>query len=339
MTSETRGSTKRRLEQALWATPRAELKHLALPRAWMVLVAALSVAVLAGFLPRYYLHLVILSLIYAFLASSIDLLMGLAGLTSFGHAAFFGGGAYAVGVLTTRMSAPFSVATLAGLATAILMAAVFGLLVSHLRGDQFLLATLALGMVVWGGAYRWVSMTGGDNGLPGIPRPSLAGIAFADQHAMYYLVLALFIVVLLVLGALKRSPLGYSLLGVRENEARLRSLGYNVWLHKYIGFVISGLIAGVGGVLYAYYNGFVSPVDVHITTSVQGVLMVILGGMGTSFGPLVGSLVVVVIRDLLSAYTERWMTILGVLYVVVMLYAPAGLSGLVGRGRRAERRV
>lgn len=337
--SETRGSTKRRLEPALWAAPRAEVRHAALPRGWVAPAAALLTAVLVGFLPRYYLHLVILSLIYGFLAASIDLLMGPAGLTSFGHAAFFGGAAYTVGVLTTRMAAPFPVATAAGLATAILMAATFGLLVSHLRGDQFLLATLALGMVVWGGAYRWVSMTGGDNGVPGIPRPSLAGISFAEPRAMYYLALALFILALLAVAALKRSPLGYSLLGVRENEARLRSLGYNVWLHKYLGFVISGFIAGVGGVLYAYYNGFVSPVDVHITTSVQGVLMVILGGTGTPLGPLVGSVVVVVIRDLLSAYTERWMTVLGVLYVVVMLYVPAGLSGLVGRGRRADRRA
>ena len=339
MTSESSPSTKRRLSQAVWEPPRLGVVGWAQARRWAGVAAALAAAVAAGFLPRYYLHLVILSLIYGLLATSIDLLMGTAGLTSFGHAAFFGSAAYAVGVMTTRLGASSLAAALAGLGTAVVVAAAFGLLVSHLRGDQFLLGTLALGMVVWGAAYRWVSMTGGDNGLPGIPRPSIGGLSLANPHAIYLVTAALFALTLGALSALRRSPLGYSLLGVRENEGRLRSLGYHVWLHKYVGFVISGLIAGMGGVLYAFYNGFVSPVDVHITTSVQGVLMVILGGVGTTWGPLLGALVVVIIRDLLSAYTERWMTILGVLYVLVMLYAPAGLSGLAGRIRAARRRV
>ncbi|NLG68178.1 MAG: branched-chain amino acid ABC transporter permease [Firmicutes bacterium] len=140
-------------------------------------------------------------------------------------------------------------AALVGIAVAVGVAAAFGLLVSHIRGDQFLLGTLALGMVAWGAAYRWVSMTGGDNGLPGIPRPSLGPVSLADQHAMYWATLAVFVVVLACISVLRRSPFGYALVGIRENEVRLRSLGYNVWLHKYLAFVMSGAVAGVGGVL------------------------------------------------------------------------------------------
>lgn len=302
-------------------------------RALLLALGAVALVVVPPLLPRYFIHLLILSLVYAFLALAVDFLVSMAGLTSFGQAAIFGSAAYTVAVLTTKFASPFPVAAAAGLAVAVVVTLCFGLLVSHLRGDQFLLATLALGMVVWGGAYRWVSMTGGDNGLPGVPRPELFGFRFQSQPSMYYLVLATFVLATVVVQIVRRSPFGHSLLGVRENEARLRMLGYNVWLHKYLAFFLSGCVAGVGGVLYASYNGFVSPVDVHLSTSVQAVLMVILGGVGTLLGPSVGALLVVVIRDLLSAYTERWTLVLGVLYVLIMLYAPGGLLGLLGRRR------
>ena len=282
------------------------------------------------FLSAYPLTLLTQALLYAILAMSLDLLLGYTGLASLGHAAYLGVGAYSVGVLTTQYGANFWVTLAVGVLLAMAVAAVFGLVALRATGVYFLMITLALGMVVWGLAHRWVSMTQGDNGIPGIPRPDL-GVPWSLARAMpfYYFVLAAFLLAFWILRVIVRSPFGQSLVGIRESESRMRTLGYHVWLHKYLGFVIAGVFGGFSGVLWAYYNGFVSPGDVELATSVEVLLMVALGGRGTLVGPAVGAGVIVLLKNFVSVYTERWLLILGVVYVLTIIYAPEGIVGAV----------
>lgn len=288
-------------------------------------VAALT---LPQVVPLYFTHLVLLTMVYGLSAMSLDLLAGYTGLTSFGHAANFGAAAYTVGILTTHHHVAPSAAFGAGVLVATLLAAAYGLLATRAVGVYFLIITLALGMGTWGLAYRWSSVTGGDNGLPGIP-PLDLGLpwSLADARHYYYLVLLAFSLAAFLLYRLVQSPFGLSLRGIRESEGRMRMLGYNTWLHRYVAFVVAGAFAGFAGTLYAFYNRFVSPPDLHIAASAEAVLMVILGGAGTLFGPLVGAGIVVFLRNLVSAYTQRWMLILGVVFVLTVLYAPQGVAG------------
>ncbi len=294
---------------------------------WWVGAGVVAVA-LPQVLPLYFTHLVLLTVIYGLSAMSLDVLAGYTGLTSFGHATYFGTAAYTVGILTTQHHVAPVVAAGAGVGAAVLLAAAYGLLATRAVGVYFLIITLALGMGTWGLAYRWSSVTGGDNGLPGIP-PLDLGLpwSLAEPRNLYYLVLAVFCVAAFLLYRLVHSPFGLTLRGIRESEGRMRMLGYNTWLHRYVAFVVAGGFAGVAGVLYAFYNRFVSPPDLHLAASAEAVLMVILGGAGTLFGPLAGAGIVVFLRNLVSAYTQRWMLILGVVFVLTVLYAPQGVAG------------
>ena len=290
--------------------------------------AVALVAVVAPFLPSYPLTLVTQVAIMAVLAMSLDVLLGYTGLPSLGHAAYFGVAAYAVGILSTERQAGFVTCLLAGLVLAALTAAVFGLVAIRATGTYFLMITLALGMVVWGLAFRWVSMTKGDNGIAGVPRP-YPGLPWNLNAPLpfFYFALAAAALAWIALGTLARSPFGLTLKGIRESETRMRALGYDVWLHKYLAFVIAGLFAGFAGVLWAYYNGFVSPVDVQLVTSVETLLMVALGGPGTLAGPALGAAVIVFLKNFVSVYTKRWLLILGAVYIGVILFAPRGVLG------------
>lgn len=297
-------------------------------RAVAIVLALGAILALPRGVPVYFTHLVLLTMIYGLSAMGLDLLVGYTGLTSFGHAAYFGSAAYAVGILTTHYRFSPEAAFIAGVLVATCLAAVYGLLATRATGVYFLIITLALGMGTWGLAYRWSSVTGGDNGLPGIP-PLQLGLPWnmADSRNLYYLVLVVFVLAVCVLYRLVRSPFGLALQGIRESESRMRMLGYNSALHRYLAFVIAGGFGGLAGTLYAFYNRFVSPPDVHISSSAEAILMVILGGAGTLFGPLVGAGIVVFLRNLISAYTHRWMLILGVVFVLTVMYAPTGVVG------------
>jgi branched-chain amino acid transport system permease protein len=279
-------------------------------------------------LSPYLLSLLTQTLIYAILAMSLDLLLGYTGLASLGHAAYFGIGAYSVGILTTQYGANFWVVLATGILLAMVVAAVFGLVALRASGVYFLMITLALGMVAWGLAQRWVSLTQGDNGIANIPRPDLSLPWFPGKTMpFYYVALAGFLVAYRLLRAIVRSPFGQTLVGIRESESRMRTLGYHVWLHKYLGFVIAGAFAGFAGVLWAYYNGFVSPADAELATSVEVLLMVALGGRGTLLGPAVGAGLIVMLKNLVSVYTHRWLLILGAVYILTIAYAPEGMVG------------
>jgi len=297
-------------------------------------IAALAAVLLVGplVLDSYWIGLLTQIVILAILAMSLDILLGYTGLPSLGHAAFFGVAAYAVAVLSTTYRAGFGTSVVAGLVIGTALAAAFGLIVSHVRGVYFLMITLALGMVLWGLSYRWIPVTGGDNGISGIPTlEAHAGLPVAGPLAFYYVTLLVFAGCAALMRVLVRSPFGLTLRGIRENEARMRSLGFNTWLHCYLSFVIAGAFASVAGVMWAYYNGFVSPTYLDLTASSELFLMVTLGGPATLVGPMLGAGAIVLLKNVMSAYTARWLLILGIVYIVAILAAPQGIWNLGSR--------
>ena len=213
------------------------------------------------------------------------------------------------------------------------LAAVFGLLAIRASGVYFLMITLALGQCVWGLAYRWNSLTGGDNGINLRSRPKF-GIDLSHDVSFFYVVLGFFAVSLLLMYVLVRSPFGRSLAGIRERELRMQILGYNTWLHKYIAFVIAGAFGGLAGVLWAHTAGIVSPENVVLTTSVDALLMAVLGGAGTLVGGVIGAFIVIAIREYLSTLVPWWQYALGAVYVLTILYLPSGLMGIPQRIRQ-----
>ncbi len=298
-----------------------------LPRAAGVAAAALALLALPHLLPAYYLNLTTQVFIYAVFAMSLDLLVGYTGLTSLGHGSFFGVAAYAIALLGGRGITNLAGAVAVAVLAAALFAGVFGLLAIRGSALGFLMITLALGQVLWGLAFRWAALTGGDNGLAGITRPSLPfGISLHGGEAFYYFTLAVFAAAAAALGLVVRSPFGLVLIGIREQPHRMRALGFHVAAYQYAAFVIAGFFAGVGGVLYAYFNTFVHPTTLTLTSSAEALLMVIAGGAGTLAGPVAGAALVVFLKNVVSAYLDRWVMLLGATYVIIVLFAPGGLA-------------
>ena len=287
------------------------------------------------FIPSYYTGLLTLILIYAIFAMSLDILQGYTGLPSLGHAAFLGTGAYIVAILNVKVfhGPHFSVELLAGVLAAAVVAALIGLIVLRNTGDYLLMILLASSMMLWGIAFKWRSLTGGDDGLPGIVRPDLAflRVNLHNTTDFYYFVLLFFVIASFLMYLVVRSSFGHTLMGIRESETRMTALGYNVWLQKYIAFIVSGTFAGLAGILLVYYNGFVSPSELHLVTSAEVLIMVILGGVGTLFGPAIGAAIIILIKNFVSGYTEHWMIILGSLYMATVMLAPQGVYRLFKR--------
>ncbi|MDW8186307.1 MAG: hypothetical protein RMM07_13760, partial [Anaerolineae bacterium] len=227
---------------------------------WVSIGLLLFIGILIPyFLPPVYVNLASEILIFGLLAMSIDLLLGYTGLVPLGHAAIFGVAAYVVAYLNVRLGLPHTIVIPAGVISALLISGVFGLLAVRTTGLHFMLITLAEGMLVWGLAYRWTSVTGSENGISGITRPDFLILSWQ----FYYAVLAIFTLCALILFRIAQSPFGLSLRGIRDNESRMPMLGYNVTLHKFLAFLISGGFAGIAGTLYALYNRFVSPAMVE----------------------------------------------------------------------------
>jgi branched-chain amino acid transport system permease protein len=289
----------------------------------IVLVVVAAAAALPLGLSRYQIGLATEILIFGVLAMSIDILAGFAGRTSLGHGAIFGVSSYVVVYATAQAGLAPAAAFALGMMAATLLAVIFGLLAVRTSGVYFLLLTLALGMIVWGICLRWTQVTGGENGMRGDVRPAW----LVTHRAFYWAVLAVTAVVSYAMWRLVRSPFGLTLRGIRDSESRMRSLGYNVSVHLFIGFTVSGLFAGVAGALYAMFNNFVSPSSVALAQSVEGVLMMIVGGVGTLFGGFVGAAAIIALENVVSAYTERWQTVLGVTFILIMIFAPEGIIG------------
>jgi branched-chain amino acid transport system permease protein len=303
----------------------------------VVAAVLVALALIAPHANSFVLLLLTRVLVFAILAMSLDVLLGFTGLPSLGQAAYLGVGAYLTAVLATRyqfgLGWDFWLVIVLGILLGAATAAFFGLFAIRASGVYFLMITLALGQCVWGLAYRWNSVTGGDNGinLPGRPE---FGIRLADDVTYFYLVFGFFVASLVILYVLIRSPFGRSLEGIREREVRMRILGYNTWLHKYIASVIAGAFGGLAGVLWAHVNGHVSPEDVVLTTSVDALLMVVLGGSGTLVGGALGAGVVLFLREYLSTLVPWWQYVLGGVYILIILYLPGGLMSIPAQLRR-----
>jgi len=304
-----------------------------------VVGAVAAVAIIIPQTDSFVILLVTRALVLAILAMSLDILLGFTGLPSLGQAAYLGVGAYLTAILATKyqigLDWTFWVVIVLGMLSAATTAALFGLFAVRATGVYFLMITLALGQCVWGLAYRWNSLTNGDNGINMPGRPKFwFGAGLSRDVTYFYVVLAFFVATLMILYVLVKSPFGRSLEGIRERELRMRILGYNTWLHKYVGFIVAGAFGGLAGVLWAHTNGIVSPEDVVLTTSVDALLMVVLGGAGTLVGGVIGAAVVVLLREYLSTLVPWWQYVLGGVYVLTILYLPGGLMGIPARVRR-----
>ncbi|MDB5509978.1 MAG: hypothetical protein JWL93_2447 [Hyphomicrobiales bacterium] len=297
-------------------------------------LAALVLVAAPLAMPTYYVSVATQILIFAVLAMSVDVLAGFTGRTPLCHGAIFGTSTYVVLYTATVMHMPLPLAMLLGVLAATVLALVFGLLAVRTSGVYFLLLTLALGLIVWGICLRWTEVTGGENGLRGQLR---AGLMLSTRE----LYVAVAVVVALVTFAMWRfvhSPFGLTLRGIRDGESRMASLGYNVPLHLTIAFTASGFFAGIAGALYAVFNDFVSPSTVQLSQSVAGLLMAIVGGVGTLFGAFVGSFIIIALEQAVSSVTERWLMVLGLTFIVIMIFAPEGVIGkarllMAGRGQ------
>ena len=313
-----------------------------LAKVLLVCVLLAAVALLAPFASPYVKLLAARVCIFAILAMSVDVLLGYTGLPSLGQAAYLGMGAYLAAILASRyeigLGCDFFAVLVGGLLVGAVAAAFFGLFAMRASGVYFLIITLALGMVVWGLAYRWNGLTGGDNGINVFSRPT-CGVSLSSDLTFFYVTLALFALMLGALYLLVNSPFGRTLVGIRESEARMRMLGYNTWLHRYLAFIIAGGCGGLAGVLWTHLTGIVSPEDVFLTTSVDALLVVVLGGPGTLVGAAIGTSVVVFLREYLSTLVPWWQYVLGGVYVLTILYLPEGLMGLPARLRRRGQQI
>ena len=274
-------------------------------------------------------------LIWGLLATSLNLLVGTGGMVSMGHAAFFGFGAYVVGIIALdapQWSAAPVVLPLAIAATGIL-AFVVGAICLRTRGVYFIMITLAFAQMLF---YIFVSLKGygGDDGLPLAKRSPLGTLKMADDTVFYYVVLTLLALCLVFLARLRDSRFGRVLRGIKDNEIRMESLGYATLRFKLTAFVIAGAMAGLAGALMANQNGFVSPNMLYWDLSGTALVMVILGGLGSLWGGLAGAVVFMVLEEVLTGFTSHWQIILGLILLGVVFFAPKGIAGLFARKSR-----
>jgi branched-chain amino acid transport system permease protein len=281
----------------------------------------------------FYVNIVSQILIAAIFALGLDILVGYAGLISLGHASLFGVAAYTVAVM---LGAGFGHVAAMAVALALTLAttALFAVLALRTTGIGFIMITLALGQLLWGLAYRWTDLTQGDNGLAASSRPAPFGLTLDSAASFYYATLFVFLAIVAAVAVLTGSPFGASLRGTRDQPRRMTALGFDVWKIRFVACVMSGGCSGVAGILFFYYNEFISPHALALSASAEVLLMVIAGGSGTLLGPIAGATLVVVMKSVASAYIERWNFALGAIFVLIVLFMP---EGLVPGSRRLAR--
>ncbi len=306
--------------------------------AWLLvaLAAALAlpkIAAIAG--QDFYVSFASRVLIWALLASSLNLLVGMGGMVSLGHAAFFGAGAYVVAILSVEAPGGSSALLVWPLAVAVnaLLAFLIGAICLRTRGVYFIMITLAFAQMFF---YIFTSLTpyGGDDGLSLARRLTLPGLDMAGDATFYYVVLAIFAACLFALGRLKASRFGRVLAGIKDNEARMESLGYATFRFKLVAYTVAGALAGLAGALMANQNGFVSPNMMSWDQSGIALVMVILGGLGSLWGGFAGATAFLVLEEVLSGFSAHWQIVLGLVLLGVVFYAPLGIAGLFARKPR-----
>ena len=307
------------------------------PRAPVVIVRALAVAALAALLSAfpffagaYPVKLLQEILIWGIFAMSLDLLMGYAGMVSFGHSALFGVGGYVAALLLK--SAPGALSALVGPALAAgLCALAIGFFAIRVGGVYFIMLTLAFSQMFYAVAFQ-AAWLGAEDGIVGVPRPHIFGVDLGRPMSFHLYLVALCALAALVLWRVVRSPFGHVLRGIHENEARMQAVGYPTQRYKLLAFVIAGIVAGMAGSLYTQFVGSITPDAFFWTTSGEVLLMVIIGGTGTLGGAALGAAAFILLQSLVSSYTERWMLILGLTFILFVLFAPGGIAGAL-RGR------
>ena len=277
-------------------------------------------------------------LIYAIAAMGIDLLGGYGGMVSLGQAGFLGLGAYGVGISAEHGFSPWASV---GIAVAVVLgfAAVTAVVAVRVSGITYVIITLAIGQILWGLSYQWTSLTGGDNGIPVTTPPSLGPFDLSDQQTLRVATLIVFLIVFGLLMLIVRSPFGLSLRGMKSNERRLRALGYQTEVQRYLGYVVASFFAGIAGILYVFANNPVSPSTLEFSQDGFLVLMVILGGLGTIWGPVLGAVVIVLFQQEVSIYLSRWQTLMGVVFIAAVIFTPDGIAGLLKAARRVLHRA
>jgi branched-chain amino acid transport system permease protein len=297
------------------------------------LAALIVLVAMPSVLARHQLSILTDLLIFGLLAMSLDLIIGYTGMVSFGHAAYFGLGAYGSALLLIHWAPPVPVALLAGAVLAALIAAPVGWFSTRATGIYFAMLTLAFAQLLYTVAYKWRELTGGSDGIAGVPKTTLfwGGPSLASPRSYYFLVAACVVLSLVVCRGLVRSPFGRALQAIRENEHRFTSLGRDPRPFKLVVFVIAAFFAGLAGALFAPFRGFASPEVMFWVLSGQALMMVITGGIGTLIGPVLGAMVFILIQEMLSTYTEHWMIFAGLVFILIVIFLP---EGLVGTARR-----
>jgi branched-chain amino acid transport system permease protein len=296
---------------------------------WVALGLAAIVALPLVAAP-YDVSIATLCFIWAIFAVGLNAVLGYAGMPSLGHAAFFGTGAYAVALISRHLQVDGWVMLVLAVVASAAMAMLIGLMVLRTKQVQLLLATVAAGQVLWGMAIKWRSLTGGDDGMANRQKIFVPGFdSLSATNRVYVVVATVFVIVCIIAVLLDRSRFRRLLNGIRDNEERMSTLGYETWLYRFGAFVISGTISGTGGALFAYYASFVSPDLLSITASGQVLLMVIFGGAGTLSGPITGAFAIILLKEFLSAWTDRWQAVEGVLFILVALLSRQGLMGAI----------
>jgi branched-chain amino acid transport system permease protein len=306
------------------------------PAHWMdhfarhrVLLLILFLIVLPWFAP--YEALAVNILIFGLFAVGFNLIFGYAGMLSFGHAAFFGLGAYGCGIAIARFGIPWLPALMLGVVLATVGAAIIGGLAIRTRGIYFAMVTLALSQVIYYGAYQWVAMTGGEDGLRGVRVPAvelgLFRVNLLDPLEKYYFILFFVVIALALFSRILNSPFGAVLEAVRENEQRARACGYDVTRTRWLAMTLSGAFSGLAGALYAIHLSIVPIETLHYFTSATVVMMTLLGGMGTFFGPFLGAFTYLMLEDVITLITVHWQLFVGALFVLLILFFPKGIWG------------
>lgn len=291
---------------------------------WFALVAILVLLIVVPlFVPSYYVYLLALIYVTSLLATSLNLGLGYGGLLQMHHAVFYGLGAYTVAVTFTKTSLPMWVGLVTGPIVAAAVALFIGWFCVRSRGLYFGMLTLALGQLVWAVIYRWYAVTGGDNGIHGIPMPK----GLDSLVGSYYFSLVVSAVCLVIMYRIVNSPFGITLQATRDNPVRSESIGVNLKLHRLIAFVISGFFAGIAGVLFVVLEHSVSPALLSWIRSTEIMIMCLLGGMTTFLGPTLGAVAMVVLSTLIGVHTEYWLLVLGVILLALVLFMPTGVLG------------
>jgi len=291
--------------------------------AWILLAVAL-----AGFpwiAGEFFVNLTSQIFIAAIFAASLNLLVGYGGLPSLGHASWLGLAAYLSAWMSLKLGLGHWATAPVALIGTTLIACAFGWISLRATGLGFLMITLALSQVLWGTAYRWVAVTDGDNGLRGLTRPMPFGIGLDDATSFYYFTLAITVVALVFMAMFVASPFGAALRGTRDQPRRMGALGHAVWTIRWITFVYSAFWGAVSGLLFVYYNKYIHPASLSITSSAEALLGVIAGGSGTLAGPIVGAAIIVLLKNYVSGFIERWNMLMGFVFVLIVIFMPEGV--------------